>query len=343
MSTAPRRALAALALLPAAGPAAAAPITQGNILVSDEVLSGPGRVREFTPAGVLVQTFVLAVNPLSDGPPRDLVVDANGNVQIYNGTLSPALISLDPVAAGVFRNTPFAGWSTVGNLTYGGVAAFDDFVFVTDMATPGPGSPNGIIRFDVNTWAGVRFGGGAAGGPGDTIDLTVGRDGLLYAQAPGTSPGGNLVTVYDPATLALVRQVDLGIDLRSIAVAANGDIFAVAFNSPVISRFSGTGALLQTLNPGVGGFADINLDATGRIVATAGGTLVLTTTALSGFTALNVGPVSGGGFVTFAAFVEAPLGPTPAAAVPEPASALLLGAGAAGLAAARLRRRATAS
>src|SRR5262249_14501758 len=127
--------LVALVSLLAVGfsPAQAAPLTTGNILVSDETT--PGRIREFTPAGALVQTFNLPPGLPGDGPPRDLVVDRNGNIQIYNGTFSPVLTALNPATGAVLSNTPFAGWSTVANITYGGITAFGDFVFVTDMAT----------------------------------------------------------------------------------------------------------------------------------------------------------------------------------------------------------------
>src|SRR5262245_14832486 len=161
-----------LSLAAEAGPAHAGPLTTGNILVSDEVFGTQGRIREFTPSGVLVQAFTFPTT----GQPRDIVVDANGNIQIYNGTFTPALTTLNPATGAVVSDTPFAGWSTVNNITYGGTAAFGTFAFVSDMATAGAGAPNGIIRFNVDGLSGVRFASGPPNGPGDYIDLAVGRD-----------------------------------------------------------------------------------------------------------------------------------------------------------------------
>ncbi len=312
----------------------AAPLTPGNILVNDEVFSAPGRLREFTPSGVLVQTFTVLFAPGGDGQPRDIVVDRDGNVQIYNGTFSPFLTTLNPVTGNVINNTTFPGWSTVNNITYGGIAAFEDVVFVTDMATAGAGSPNGIVRFNVSDFSAVRFASGPPNGPGDYIDITIGRDGLLYAQFPGTSPGGNQVDVFDPTTLAFQRRINLGQDLRSVAVDQNGDIFAVSFNDNRIFQFDSNGNLLRTVNPAIGGFTDIDINGDGRIVASSGSTILLTDRSLSSFNTFNPGTV---GITTFVAFVAPPVG---AEVIPEPGALTLLGIGAGTLLCWRRLRRA---
>src|SRR5262249_2275021 len=192
-------------------------LTTGNILVSDEVFGGTGRVREFTPSGQLVQTFNFPLAP-GDGQPRSITVDSNGNIQIYNGTFTPYLTTLNPVTGAVVSNVTLPGWSTVNNITYGGLGAFGHYVFATDMFTFGGGEPNGMIRFNVNDGTALRFASGPPNGPGDYIQLAVGKDGLLYGEFPGTSPGGNGVNVFDPTTLTLLRSLYLHQDLRSIAV-----------------------------------------------------------------------------------------------------------------------------
>jgi len=307
-------------------------LTPGNILVSDEVFTGNGRVREFTPSGQLVQTFSFPLAP-GDGQPRSITVDINGNIQIYNGTFTPYLTGLNPVTGAVVSNVTLAGWSTINNATYGGLGAFGNYVFATDMATAGAGSPNGIIRFNVNDGTALRFASGPPNGAGDYIQLAVGKNGLLYAQYPGTSPGGNHLDVFDPVTLNFQRTINLGLDLRSIAVDQGGHIFAVTINDSHIYEFDPNGVLLRSVDTGIRGYTDLTLDDSGRLLATSGGVLVLTDTSLSTFTELDVGTISVVG--TFAAFVEPPLG----AVVPEPSSLALFGAGIAGLAGYAWRRR----
>jgi hypothetical protein len=304
-------------LVAGAGPAHAQPLTPGNVLVSDEVFSGSGRVREFTPAGALVRTFTYPVSPPADFQPRDIVVDVNHNIQIYNGTFTPVLTTLDPVSGNVVSNTPFTGWSTVNNTTYGGLAAAGKYVFATDMATAG-GEPNGIVRFDVTNSTAVRFGSGVANGSGDYIDVAVGRDGLVYAQFPGTSPGGNQVDVYDPVTMAFLRRINLNINLRAIAVDANGDLFAVANNDGNVYHFDTLGNLLAAVPTPSGGYSDIDIDGSGRLVFVSNGTVVLSDRTLASFATLNVGTTSPA--AQFTAWVQDPV-----AVVPEPGSLLLLG------------------
>jgi hypothetical protein len=326
--------VAALAMWLAAPvvPAVAGPLIPGDILVSDEVFSGNGRIREFTPSGQLVQTFTFPLAP-GDGQPRSITVDVNGNIQVYNGTFSPFLTTINPVTGTVVNNVTLAGWSTVNNVTYGGLGAFGNYVFATDMFTFSGGEPNGIIRFNVNDGTALRFASGPQNGPGDYIQLAVGKDGLLYAEFPGTSPGGNELDVFDPTTLAFQRRINLNTDLRSIAVDQNGDIFAVAINDSHIYEFDPNGTLLRAVDTGIRGYTDLTMDDSGRLLATSGGVLVLTDTSLSSFTELDVGTISVVG--TFAAFVEPPQG----VAVPEPGTLTLAGMGAVSLAAYAWRRR----
>src|SRR5262245_5438009 len=168
MNQPPRWPLTALltltwALTPSPRAAWADPPTPGNILVSTEIFGGSSdnTVREFTRAGTLVQTFgPVPTGPGGDGSTRDLYVDGAGRVQIFNGTFSPYLTTLTPAAgpgSATYAQTTLPGWSTVNNLTYGGVAVQGNAAFVTDMATFSGGEPRGLVRFNLSTGVGTRF------------------------------------------------------------------------------------------------------------------------------------------------------------------------------------------
>jgi hypothetical protein len=325
--------LTAVAFL-AAAPIQAAPFTQGNILVTSNQ-----NLLEYTRTGTLVQTIPLPTP--GDGGARGVVLDANGNAQIYNGTFNAFLTTYDP-NANSFSNHTLAGLSTVNNVTYGGAAVFGNFVFLSDMFTFGGGEPNGIVRFDTaNNYAAVRF---PTSGPGsgDYIQLTVGLDGLLYGL--GGSAGNN---VFDPVTLAFIRSINLqGPDLRGLAVDANGDIFAVNFEGTLF-HFDRNGNPINSirLQTPFSNFAGstVSLSPNGDVlVAAPSGQIFLTNESLTNVTSFNV---AGANFQLFANFVQPPPGAAVAPGgpgVPEPATLALFGAGLAAVLCGRSRRGARA-
>ena len=305
-----------LLLMLSAGRSFGALLTSGNIVVSNSPF-GSQDLFEYTPAGVRVQQ--IPVTPAGDG--RDLVIDRDGRVQLYNGSFAPTLTAYDP-ATGTFSSRTITGWSTDNNLTYGGIGAFGRYIFVTDMATAGAGSPQGVVRFDLDGGPTVRFATNL-----EPIDLYVGLDGLLYTLSVGSAfnGGGNQVDVFDPQSMAFVRTVTLPDEHRAIAVVANGDIFTAGDG---VKRYSPAGVLLDSIaDPGIGGLADIDINRSGGVlVASHGGTLLLTTTDLDSITSFQT---RSSNLYNFAAWVQAP--------VPEPTTLgpLTLGVIAAGL----LRRR----
>lgn len=205
-------------------------LTPGNLLVTHSPTgsSGFSLLQEYTPAGELVRTVAL---PSFTGPSadvRDLVIDRQGRVQIYNGTAQPRLTTYDPVEETLTHQT-FFGWNTMEEKAGGGLAAWRNFVFATDQLASGenPLTDAGILRFDIETGAVQRF-----IDDGNFIDLTVGPDGLLYALGPGGAATSRFIRVFDPLTMVRIRQIsNLPSDLRAITVAANGEIFGVR-NSP---------------------------------------------------------------------------------------------------------------
>ncbi len=281
MSRSPRTARCALPVVLAFIPALAAAFTPGNILVSGGFSNRV--IREYTTAGALVQEIPVPAHP-SGEQLRDLVLDEGGVLHVYHGTFSPLLRGYTGSWSQVHT---LPGWSTVNNISYGGIAATAGFVFVTDMDTFG-NPEQGIVRFDTNAgFAAVRFAEAE-----EYIDLTIGLDCRLYALR-SNSVSTQTVDVFDPITMASLGSVVLSIggspmDLRAIAVAADGEVFAGAWDRNIY-RFDAGGALLDSLATG-GLLSDINLDADGDIVAAQWlGELVLTDTSLASFTTFDPG------------------------------------------------------
>jgi len=225
-------------LLATAAVAYATPLTGGNLLINTDQM-----LLEFTPSGDWVQTIpILYPGPAAERA-RDIVVDRQGQVLVYNGTEAPYLSCYDPVAES-WSHTTYSGWSNLQNEAYGGIAAYEQYAFVTDMVTLS-GTAKGVIRFDRDQSTALRFAYDIA-----PIDLNMGRDGLLYALYPGTNPGGRWLDVYDPITLERTGRLDLATSLgstahRSVAANAAGDIL-LADPDGELHRLSATGALLAT-------------------------------------------------------------------------------------------------
>ena len=249
----PRPLAAALltASLLAAAAAEGAPLTPGNLLVTQN-----DTLVEYTTAGVVVQSFSVpyAVPPRPGTESvRDIVPGSLGQVHVYDGTFDPYLNTLDPATMSWTSQT-LAGWSTVNNLSYGGIARVGSCVFVTDMATFGAGDlVNGLLRFQLADSSVVRF------TQGDFIDTTMGFDGLLYALSSGEST----VTSFNPSTLAQVGTLTLAMDCRGIAVNAAGHVFGASWDGNIY-HFDPTGALLGTLPTGTS-LNDIDLTSDGKI------------------------------------------------------------------------------
>jgi hypothetical protein len=208
----------------------------GNILAT---VAGPypqHLFQEYTPTGSLVRAVNIPPTPGSSFDyARGIVEDPSGAVYVYNGTFNPYLAAYNP-ANGSWTQTTYPGWSTVSNVSYGGLAEFGNYVYASDMATAGA-MPNGVVRFNLANGTATRF------GNVDFTELSVGLDGKLYALAGATST----VYVYDPMSTAFLYKVALpSADYRGVAASANGDIFTVAWNN-VISHFNSGGVLQSSI------------------------------------------------------------------------------------------------
>jgi hypothetical protein len=279
-------------------------VLPANILVSTDGAYPQQHFREYTTAGVLVRSVNIPPGGTAEDA-RDLAADSNGNVLFYNGTFSPYLSTYN-AHTGAWAHQTHAGWSTVNNVSYGGLALFGDYAFVTDMSTAGA-TDKGIVRFNRIDGTSTRFAGST-----EFIDLTIGLDGKLYGLA------GNSINVYDPVSTVLERTVTLptllgGVtqDYRAIAVNNYGDIYAATWNED-IHRFFGSGTYWHSTTlsaPSFYDLTDIDASADGKLLVGArSGHVVQLTQALTGATYFSTGtkPV----FVAF--------GPEPALPPPLP-------------------------
>ena len=160
-------------------------------MVSDDDPS-TGKIFKYTPSGTLVQTFSVPTGSGAGSQLRDVVEDGNGNLEIYNGTFTANLTTLNPTTGAIFNDTTtIAGWGTDADGSYGGIAAYGNYVFVPDMLTVNDGNTNGLIRININDYSYTRFAQGA-----DYFSVTLGQDGLLYAFSLRRGvPGGYLFNV----------------------------------------------------------------------------------------------------------------------------------------------------
>jgi hypothetical protein len=239
----------------------------GNLLVTAELPGIPVyNLQEYTQQGALVSSQNISLAPgttdLMDA--RGLSVGPSGNASTYDGTNAPSLATYS-TNSNSWSYLTASGWSTVNNVSYGGVAAYNNYVFATDMTTTGSGAPDGIIRFNTTDGSAVRFGQGS-----NFIQLALGLDGQLY----GLESYG-VIQVFDPNTLALERTFTLlnGPDVsnvRAIAVDSSGNVLAASWNGYIAKYDTNgnyTGLSVQARNSY--GLSDnlisISLDTDGQV------------------------------------------------------------------------------
>jgi serine protease AprX len=216
--------------------------------------SAGGELHEYTLAGDLVAERDIpygggGTRPSSETS-RDVAVDAAGAVHVYDGTLGPYLSTR---AGGDWSHRTLAGWNTVNNISYGGLAAHGDAVFATDMATSGETTQRGIVRFaptGIDRFATTT----------DFIDVTAGLDGIVYGLASDQRD----IRLFDPDSLAALGTIRSSVAIRAIAVDAEGRIFAAAWNGSIY-ELSRSGAVLNAASFGPLYLLDIDVAPTGAI------------------------------------------------------------------------------
>ncbi|MFL5241324.1 MAG: fibronectin type III domain-containing protein [Gemmataceae bacterium] len=302
-------------------------LSSNLMLTAEDPGTNVYRLLNYNQAGTLLSSTTIPLPPGSTDveDARDLTVDTAGNIQIFNGTFSPSL-STYARAAQTWSQRTTTGWTTVNNLSYGGVGALRNFVFVTDMATANQ-PLNGIIRFDNSGGPTVRF-----ADSHDFIDLSVGLDGLVYGLSNTSVP--NQVFVYDPQTLGLLRSFALtngpDTDIRSIAVDASGTIMAATWGGFLV-KYDSTGKALANIQPhmpsGAGeNYDSITLDPSGQVAAGGrNGFVFLTNESLTSVTSIATNEWNL--FVTFDHYIPQaaiPAAPTSLAGAPATASSVNL-------------------
>lgn len=231
-------------------------LTAGNILVSSgQIVVEDNRIAEFTPAGGLVQEF--AVPEPGDSGLRDVVVDGDGAVYGYNGTFDAWLTKLDPATSG-YSHQEIPQFSTGNNVSYGGIAVYQNYVFLTDMKT-GNDTLKGLLRVDTTDDSVTRF--------ADTKeyqDINVGLDGIVYARYAGS--GDERLDKFNPSTLAELGTLTFPVsNIRGVAANANGVLYAAAWNGNIY-KFASDGTQQDVLDTDANNLSDLDLHPDGRIV-----------------------------------------------------------------------------
>ena len=215
-------------------------------------------------------------------PGRDLIYDQSGKVHAYLGTFDPALSSYT-LAGGGWTQRTHSGWSTVNNVSNGGIGQWGDYVYVTDMTTfsEPADEAKGVVRFNLADGTSARF-----LETEEPQDLAIGKDGRLYLLS------GNTVKSYDPDTFA---QHEHGRRCRRATSAASPSTRRARFlrstASEQVYRLSCSGAVLGSVTlTGVSDPMDIDVSGDGRVaIGTASGHVVQMSEDLTGITTFAAG------------------------------------------------------
>jgi len=214
----------------------AAPLTPGNVLISDPFHLGQS-VIEYQPDGTLVQT-ILVEQPTYAGDVGGITFDEQGLLWLYNGNVSPYLSSWDS-ESNTWTHETYPDWNSFLCFPCQGIGTFDNFVFASDWGSFG--NPNGIVRFNRDNVTWVRFSEGT-----NYSALAVGLDGLLYARRADdvSPPPPTMIDIFDPVTLELLNTVTLSDRSLTIAADASGQIYGASNQS--ILHYGADGVLVDT-------------------------------------------------------------------------------------------------
>jgi hypothetical protein len=251
--------------------------------------NGTHQITQYTSAGLVISTSITVDSGGGSSVTeynRDLVMGGNGLIHVYNGTFSPYLSTYHPITP-TWTHKTYSEWSTVNNVSYGGIARHQNFIFVTDMNTA-EATAKGIVRFDMDADTAVRFATSV-----EFIDLTIGMDRLLYALENDE----DTVYVYNPVTNGFIKTINLAAGVRGIGVTAAGHIFGASWDDNIY-HFDQNGTQLNSIDSGVSDLVDLDITCDGHIVVGSRfGDVIFTDTSLGSVTSFDTG--LGQAFVTF--------------------------------------------
>ncbi|WP_196139225.1 GEVED domain-containing protein [Aliikangiella sp. G2MR2-5] len=219
-----------------------------NILVSNG-----DQLSIYDSDGTLLSSVTIPKNTTNESS-RDLFQLGDGKIAVFNGTFQPVLSVLEGES---WNHYSFSGWSTANNISYGGITAYQNYVYVTDGSTSGA-SEKGIVRFDVdNAFAASRF-----FTSNEYIDVTLGLNNKLYALR---NTYGDL-DVIDPESMTILQSLDLGHTSSSRAVIADaeGNIYMASWSGNV-THFSSDGTSINSVSIG-GSLYDIDINYQGELL-----------------------------------------------------------------------------
>lgn len=290
----------------------------GNLIITAEVPSSFSyNLMEYTQQGALVnsQSIPQAPGATETEHARGLSVGPSGDVNVFDGTSTPSLATLSASTSNwSFQTSP--GWNTVNNLTFGGVVAYKNYIFASDMGSDN-GQSYGLVRFDSSGGPAVQFAPGSS-----SIQVTLGLDGQLYelVSTSGSAGANPTIQVFNPDTLDLVRSFTLNTgpmgNVRSIAVDSAGNVFAADWTGTVTKydangNPTGTSIVLHSPYGYTENLINIALDTDGQIaVGGRAGDVFLTDESLSSVQTIQTNQANV--FVTFDHYIgTAPQAVTP--------------------------------
>jgi hypothetical protein len=212
------------------------PPSPGNVIIGGPLMPPGTAIHEYTPDGTYVQVIPIE-HPTNNDSPGQFLFDRAGGLWIFNGDLQPYVSSWSPDTDS-WAHMTCPEWNTFLCFPCQGLGINKNYVFATDMGVLG--DANGIVRFDRQSMDCNRFAQGT-----DYSAISVVGGGPIYALRADTSspPAPSVVDVFDPASLTLLKSMELSV--RSLAIAVDANDILHGANGTDILRFDENGNVMD--------------------------------------------------------------------------------------------------